>query len=138
MRNPFTKMKIICFRGTGGSGKTTIIMKILKEFFNIGLNQGKKKRDCTISFYHDDKKIGICSYGDTWEQIEAGLKWMEEQDVEIAVIACHPTKTYNKLKTKFLENITFIDCKRVKGSEKDSKERIKIREFKDRFRELNS
>ncbi len=104
-------MKVICFKGNGNTGKSTIIKKILNEFFNISLIP-KDKKDFSLYFSYSNKKIGICSYGDNKKAMERWLKPLKENNCDIIICASR-TKGEG---IRFIENnfgtsnIVYITC----------------------------
>ncbi len=124
-------MKVICFRGGGGTGKSSIIKRILDETYNIKIN---KKGDVSLSFVQDNLKIGICSYGDTEKCLEKYLKPLKDENCDIILCACHKkgkTKTYEFIIKEFDDSTKFIECIRIKGDENiEDYIKEKIFEFK--------
>jgi len=101
-------MKVICFKGKGKTGKTTIIKRILNEFFNIEIH--KKYNDFVISFLINGKLIGICSYGDTLKDVKDNIEIFLRKKCDIIICA---SVTYgevvNYYKSKFGEDINWIE-----------------------------
>lgn len=123
-------MKVICFRGAGGTGKSTIIKKILDKIYRIKIN---KRGDVSLSFVQKSLKVGICSYGDTEKQLRKYLKPLKDESCKKIICACHPkgkTKTYEFIISEFGESTDFIDCIHLKGKQnRENYIREKIREF---------
>jgi hypothetical protein len=128
-------MKVICFVGKRNSGKSTIIRKLIKEFFNIiKIFHPKRKTDFILCFKHKGKLIGICSAGDTLKGIKNGIKMLE--DCQEIICACHPnSKGYRFLENKFSNDFKPIDCISPNEERKDD-ENFWNMEHKRRFYEF--
>jgi predicted kinase len=122
-------MKVICFRGKSNTGKSTIIKKILNEVYNIKLIPDK--RDFSLIFEYNRKKIGICSYGDTLDALKKYLKPLINANCDIIICACH-TKggTLRFIMREFSSLVRFIECKRVEKDRLNDKIRNKVNEFR--------
>lgn len=122
-------MKVICFVGKSNKGKTEIINNILKDEFGIKVLSGGK--DVSMWFMYEEKKIGMCSYGDYAEIINK-LKELKREGCDIIICASHPKgELFNNIKREFEEtNIVYILCD---GNGNDNE---KINKFKLVFKSL--
>jgi len=136
------KMKIICFRGAPKTGKSNIIRKILTEVYDKDIKilcpklKGlKKRREFSLCFKTNESKIGICSLGDSKNDLNDFLIPLKNEDCSLIICACHPEKseTHKFIEEEFRGNkIKFIDCKNV-GKNKKKQEIYwskKVDEFK--------
>jgi hypothetical protein len=120
-------MKVICFRGTGKSGKSKTIKRILNTFFKIDLYPEKK--DFRMSFEWNNLKVLLCSSGDSLSCMKPIFEGIDPHSYDIFICSCHPRNdVFEKLKDEFgLENIKFIDC--PKG-ESEAEYQRRISEFR--------
>jgi len=121
MENP----KIICFVGSQRAGKTTTIREeVLEKFFKINVLYPKRWTEFNIAFFHNGKKIGIWTKGDTPEILEEGLKELKEKDCDIIICARHPLQEFiDTIKKHFPHSeILEINCERQKSQEEWDKD----------------
>jgi len=101
-------MKVICFRGKGKTRKTTILTRVLNEYFNIKIHEGKK--DFIITFPYKDYLVGICSAGDSLGHVKKGIKIFESQRCRKVICSCRSRgKGLKYLKDKFGTDVSFIE-----------------------------
>lgn len=124
-------MKIICFVGEPHSGKTETMKKILLEEFKIILIKPKQpKKDFVLTCKENNKRIGICSYGDTETLLTKYLNLLKDKECEIIICACHPTgKTIDFVKSIDKE---FIPIPCIKPTEEQKEDEIWWNTEKDR------
>lgn len=105
-------MKVICFRGNRGSGKSTTIKEILNRIFNITKIDKKNKKDFCLTFPYNGKMIGICSYGDDISSVKERLEKIKNVGCNIVICASRNNPiVINCIKEALeIENIIFIDC----------------------------
>lgn len=107
-------MKVICFVGNQGFGKSTTIKKILGEFFKINVFYPKRWKDFNLTLFYMDKKIGICNKGDTTEILEEGLETLKTKECEIIICARHKPNAFLDTIKKIFPNAEVIEitCKK--------------------------
>ena len=124
-------MKIICFKGKANTGKSTIIKRILNEFFKITLIP-KDKKDFSLCFLYEGKKVGICSYGDSKRDMKKWLKPLKNEKCEIIICASHTRgETIEFVESLGGEIVHYIEC--GGGEERDNE---KISQFNEKFKEF--
>ena len=119
-------MKIICFRGSHNCGKSKTIKRILNQFFKIN-RVPLAKREVNIIFMWNNKRVIICSQGDSKNEIKnLLLKPLKTEKCDIAICACHKRNSaFKLLDEEFGEaNMDFIECPRGE-SEEEYNRRIK-------------
>ena len=125
-------MKIICFKGKGNSGKSTVIKKIINEFFKIKIYPDKK--DYRLILEYNGLRIGICSPGDVKEDLEKCIRKLIKEGCDIIICACHTRgKTLDYINS-LVKNPEFIECKRTPIHRQKAGDNERISLFKSKFR----
>lgn len=119
-------MKIICFRGSHNCGKSETIKRVLNQYFKIKRIPLDKK-EVNLIFTWKDKKVIICSQGDSENEIQKLLlDPLKTEKCEIIICACHKRNSaFRLLDEEFGErNIDFIECPRGEESEEEYNRRV--------------
>lgn len=87
-------MKIINLRGTSDVGKSTALncvidmLQIVSSEYEVSYHpSGETNEDRKAWFVFKDKRIGICTGGDTSEIVTENFRYCQEQGCDIAVTA---------------------------------------------------
>ena len=112
-------MKVICFKGKGDTWKTTLIKRILNEFFNIEIYMNKE-HDFAISFLYKNTLIGICSYGDELPYVKTKIEKIISKGCKIIICACRTQGGLLKYITELDKNINWIKPNGSTGKFEDS------------------
>ena len=131
-------MKLICFKGKCKAGKSTVIKRILNEFFNIKILP-LDKTDFSLIFKYKNLKIGMCSYGDIKLALEKYLKPLKDEECDIIICACHGRgETITFITNEFLgQNIEYIDCLKFNEQDRQNEENNRrIALFKEKFERM--
>lgn len=103
--------KIIVLRGKYNTGKTTTLLRALKEFFNI-----EEKSDIYIKFKYNGHIIAVFTEGD-WEKIIKEKFKKLNNDFDLLLCCCRTRKgTYQffrKLRNEKGYDVYFIDKKPI-------------------------
>lgn len=102
-------MKVICFKGQGNTGKTTIIReRILNEFFQTEIYMNKEN-DFVISFLYKKIRIGICSYGDELSFVKRKIEKLKSRGCKIIICACRTKGELLEYISGLSKNINWIE-----------------------------
>ncbi|MCH8519238.1 MAG: hypothetical protein LAT82_00595 [Nanoarchaeota archaeon] len=136
-------VNIICFRGKSNTGKTSIIYKILEEYFQFNFFYGfnkrtnsNEKKDITFSFKYEKKKIGINTGGDDKYNLYRIIN--ELKNCDIIICSCRTkgsTELSNFLKKNNFQfdNLKFIEMAKKESFEINNYQTEKIKEFVEIF-----
>jgi len=92
-------MKIIMLAGASQTGKTTTLLKVYGRLFNNSINPKTHPKfyqeinnntppdiEC-YPLYHHDKKVALCTAGDTWECIKRAITKFNCIGADVLIIA---------------------------------------------------
>jgi hypothetical protein len=130
MQNP----KIICFVGNQRAGKSTTMRKLLDEFFKISVFYPNRWREFILTFFHNGRKMGMHSRGDTIEILEEGLLKLKDNDCDVIVCARHPLQEFTDTIQRHFPNseILEINCEGQNSQEEwDRDNERRFREFEE-------
>jgi len=128
-------MKVIWYNGDEDMGKTGIVNKILKDFFNVKLILPKIRKDVCIKFTFNDRIVGICSSGDDEDSVDR-LKQLKECDIIICAVR-GSNMVLDYLKENFRDALEPpINCIWRYGTTdegKDKENNQRLEEFKEKY-----
>lgn len=103
-------MKIIALDGKSNSGKTTTLTDVFKNIAPKGTpqNKGISSNDFEAVFLYKNKKIALCTGGDTIKYINERIEKYNKQKVDILIIAHNNGKQYAPEKLFLADEIQII------------------------------
>lgn len=96
---------VICLKGAGNTGKSTIIKLFTQKVF--GLSKGRRG-DVRAVLQHSRRKfaVGICGAGDNPEEIKNGFSFIAGyKKVQVIVCACRSTGATPRLVERYAASL---------------------------------